>query len=200
MAQLKTALLVLVALGVATVPAVAQIRSEPPLVEESGHLVLDAMDHHLALPRPDWLTGDEAALGRVETSFLAEEGQALLEIYPKGEGEALWTKLYGARISRDENERTLADYRAALMMLHANSCNPALTGFFLAPHYWWSVIRVIRRIAPGSFPDLPFYRWRSGRIVHPLLLETAMIPKRWGNHLLRRWRYRRGRLSQVLPP
>lgn len=130
MAQLKTALLVLVALGVATVPAVAQIRSEPPLVEESGHLVLDAMDHHLALPRPDWLTGDEAALGRVETSFLAEEGQALLEIYPKGEGEALWTKLYGARISRDENERTLADYRAALMMLHANSCNPALTGFF----------------------------------------------------------------------
>lgn len=76
----------------------------------------------------------------------------------------------------------------------------AHSGFFLAPRYWWSVIRVIRRIAPGSFPDLAFYRWRIGRIVHPLLLETAMIPKRWGNHLLRRWRYRRGRLSQVLPP
>ncbi len=130
MAQLKTALLVLVALGGSAVPAVAQIRSTPPLVEDSGKLVLDTMGHHLALPRPDWLTGDEAALGRVETSFLAEEGQALLEIYPKGESEALWTTLYGARISRDENERTLADYRAALMMLHANSCNPALTGFF----------------------------------------------------------------------
>lgn len=130
MAQLKTALLVLVALSGGAVPAAAQIRSTPPLVEESGKLVLDTMGHHLALPRPDWLTGDEAALGRVEASFLAEEGQALLEIYPKGESEALWTTLYGARISRDENERTLADYRAALMMLHANKCNPALTGFF----------------------------------------------------------------------
>jgi hypothetical protein len=66
----------------------------------------------------------------VETSYLAEEGQALLEIYPNGESEALWTTLYGARISRDEQERTLADYRAALMMLHANSCEPSLTGFF----------------------------------------------------------------------
>jgi len=127
---LRTALFVLIALGVATMPAAAQIRSTPPLVEEGGKLVLDALGHQLSLPRPDWLTGDDAALGRVEASFLAEDGQALLEIYPKGESEALWTTLYGARISRDENERTLADYRAALMMLHANSCKPELTGFF----------------------------------------------------------------------
>ena len=130
MTPLRTVCLVLVALGAATMPAAAQIRSTPPLLEESGKLVLDAMGHQLSLPRPDWLTGDEAALARVETTFLAEDGQALLEIYPKGESEALWTTLYGARISRDENERTLADYRAALMVLHANSCNPALTGFF----------------------------------------------------------------------
>lgn len=134
MAQLRTALSVLFALGVAITPALAQIRSEAPVVEADGKLVLDALGHHLTMPRPDWLSGDEAALGRVETSFLAEDGQALLEIYPKGEGEALWTTLYGARISRDENERTLADYRAALMVLHANSCKPELTGFFQLGH------------------------------------------------------------------
>lgn len=130
MAQLRIALSVLFALGAATLPALAQIRSEAPVTEEGGKLFLDALGHHLALPRPDWLTGEEAVLGRVETSFVAEEGQALLEIYPKGESEALWTTLYGARISRDEQERTLADYRAALMVLHANSCKPELTGFF----------------------------------------------------------------------
>ena len=126
----RTVSLVLVVLGAATLPATAQIRSEPPLVEESGKLVLDALGHHLSLPRPNWLVGNDAALGRVETTYRADDGQALLEIYPKGESEALWTTLYGARISRDENERTLADYRAALMVLHANSCKPELTGFF----------------------------------------------------------------------
>jgi hypothetical protein len=105
-AQLSTALSVLFVLGVAATPALAQIRSEAPVVETDGKLVLDALGHHLTMPRPDWLSGDEAALGRVETSYL------------------------GARISRDENERTLADYRAALMVLHANSCKPELTGFF----------------------------------------------------------------------
>ena len=130
MTLLRTVSLVLIALGAAAAPALAQIRGEAPLVEEGGKLVLDALGHHLLMPRPDWLNGEEATLGRVETSFLAEDGQALLEIYPKGESEALWTTLYGARISRDENERTLADYRAALMVLHANSCKPELTGFF----------------------------------------------------------------------
>lgn len=130
MAQLRTVFFLAFALAAASGPALAQVRSTAPVVEEGGRLVLDALGHHLALPRPDWLSGDGAALGRVETSFVAEDGQALLEIYPAGESEALWTTLYGARISRDENERSLADYRAALMVLHANSCKPELTGFF----------------------------------------------------------------------
>lgn len=131
MAQLSRVVFLGFALAAAAAGSVlAQVRSEPPLVEEGGKLVLDALGHRLALPRPDWLTGDEAALDRVETTFVAEDGQALLEIYPLGESEALWTTHFGARISRDENERTLADYRAALMVLHANSCKPELTGFF----------------------------------------------------------------------
>jgi len=129
---MKSAILVLLALSLGTAPAFAQIRSEAPLTLENGMLRLDAMGHRLALPMPDWLAagGAENALDQVETTYLAEEGQALLEIYPNGESEALWTTLYGARISRDEQERSLADYRAALMMLHANSCEPSLTGFF----------------------------------------------------------------------
>jgi len=127
---LKTALSILLAIGLAASPALAQIRSAAPLSEEGGKLVLDALDHRLALPLPDWIEPNGSIIERVETSFLAEEDQALLEIFPKGESQALWTTLYGARISRDEKERTLADYRAALVMLHANSCKPELTGFF----------------------------------------------------------------------
>lgn len=130
MTQLRISSLALVALAAATAPAWAQVRTPAPLVEDGGKLVLDAMGHKLDLPPPDWLETTEDAVARVETSFVADDGQALLEIYPKGESEALWTTLYGARLSRDENERTLADYRAALMVLHANSCKPELTGFF----------------------------------------------------------------------
>lgn len=132
MTPMKSAILVLLALSLGATPAFAQIRSEAPLTQENGMLRLDAMGHRLALPMPDWLAADgaESALDQVETTYVAEDGQALLEIYPNGESEALWTTLYGARISRDEQERTLADYRAALMMLHANSCEPSLTGFF----------------------------------------------------------------------
>lgn len=130
MTYLKSAVFGLLAVALAPSIVSAQVRSEAPLVEEGGKLMLNALDHHLALPLPDWLETTEGTIGRVETSFLAEDGQALLEIYPKGESEALWTTLYGARISRDEQERTLADYRAALMVLHANSCRPDLTGFF----------------------------------------------------------------------
>ena len=129
-AQLRIASLVLLALAGAVTPVFAQLRSPAPLSEAGGKLVLDTMGHTLDLPLPDWLDTADDAIGRIETTFVAEDGQALLEIYPKGESEALWTTLYGARISRDEQERTLADYRAALMILHANSCKPELTGFF----------------------------------------------------------------------
>jgi hypothetical protein len=128
--QLKTILVLALALGASSAPAFAQIRSEAPLVEEGGKLVLDALNHRLALPMPDWVPAGNALVDKADTSFIAEDDQALLEIFPKGEGEALWTTLYGARLSRDEQERTLADYRAALMVLHANSCKPELTGFF----------------------------------------------------------------------
>lgn len=130
MTQIRIVSLALFALAGTLAPALAQVRTPAPLVENGNKLVLDTMGHLLDLPLPDWIESSADAISRVETTFVADDGQALLEIYPKGESEALWTTLYGARISRDEQERTLADYRAALMVLHANSCKPELTGFF----------------------------------------------------------------------
>jgi glycosyltransferase involved in cell wall biosynthesis len=95
------------------------------------------------------------------------------------------------------DNRLTPDRRASAV---AGLWRMAHSGFFLAPGYWWGIIRTTRRIEPGSRPNISFYRWRMARIIHPLLLESAMTPKRWANHLVRRWRFRRGRLSQVLPP
>lgn len=114
-------------------PALAQIRSEPPLTQQGDTLVLEALDHRFSLPLPDWLepaerlSGDARAL--VEAVYIADENQALLEIFPKGENQALWTTLYGARITR-EASRPLTDYRNAVMSGYARSCKPELTGFF----------------------------------------------------------------------
>ncbi len=124
------------ALMLSIVPAVsaqAQVRSEPPLVEEGGRLVLEAMDQRMVLPMPDWLSdaqrSDGNARDNVETVYIADETQALLEIYPKGESQALWTTLYGTRITR-QTEVSLLDYRAAVMSAYARNCKPELTGFF----------------------------------------------------------------------
>lgn len=133
MPQLKS---VLFALGVALLPitgAQAQIRSEPPLVETADGLVLEALEQRFALPLPDWLTEaqleDGTVRAAVEAVYVEDETQALLEIFPKGESQALWTTLYGARITRQAN-LALTDYRQAVMSAYGRNCKPELTGFF----------------------------------------------------------------------
>ena len=123
-----------VVLGLALVnPTLAQIRSEPPLTDSQGGLVLASHGVELWLPAPDWLAADAQQSGeirnRVDATFRAGESTALLELYPKGEGEALWTTLYGVRISTG-TDFSLKEYRAAIMGGFARNCAPALTGFF----------------------------------------------------------------------
>src|SRR4051812_10904527 len=108
-----------VVLGLATAnPAFAQIRSEPPLTDGDGGLVLAAHGYELWLPAPDWLDGEEQQSGtirpQIDATFRAGETTALLEIYPKGESEALWSTLYGARISTG-SAFGLKEYRAVIM-------------------------------------------------------------------------------------
>jgi hypothetical protein len=115
-------------------PALGQaIRSEAPLTEEGNALVLDTLGHKFSLPLPDWLSSADRLSGNVvpmvDTTFRADEAQALLEIYPKGESEALWKTLYGARITL-EADRPLTDYRSAVMFGYSQTCKPELTGFF----------------------------------------------------------------------
>lgn len=120
-------------LAVASTPAGAQTASEPPLTEAGNALVLETIGHTLSLPLPDWLTpaerlsGDIAPL--VNTTFVSDENQALLEIYPKGEDTTAWTQLYGARITL-EASRPLTDYRQAVMFGYSQTCKAELTGFF----------------------------------------------------------------------
>jgi hypothetical protein len=102
----------------------------PPLVEQDGVLALDRLGHHLTLPMPDWL---ETLSGPIETQveirYLTDARQALLEIRPKGETEALWNTLYGARITLG-GDQPLTAYRAAVMAGYAATCKPQSTGFF----------------------------------------------------------------------
>ncbi|UJW84528.1 hypothetical protein [Devosia sp. SL43] len=115
-------------------PALAQpISSELPLTEEGSALVLDSLGHTFSLPLPDWLSSADRLSGNViplfDATFRADDAQALLEIYPKGESEALWKTLYGARITL-EASRPLTDYRSAVMFGYSQTCKPELTGFF----------------------------------------------------------------------
>jgi hypothetical protein len=114
-------------------PVLAQVPSEPPLTEQGNALVLDAIGHSFALPLPDWLSLAERLSGEVrpllEAHYVSDESQALLEIYPKGQSQAFWSTLYGARITL-EASRPLTDYRSAVMFGYSQTCKPELTGFF----------------------------------------------------------------------
>lgn len=124
---------VLVASSALALPAVAQATTEAPLTEAGNALVLDALGHNFSLPLPDWLSSAERLSGNVwslvDSTYRADENQALLEIYPKGETQALWKTLYGARITLQAS-RPLTDYRNAVMYGYSQTCKPELTGFF----------------------------------------------------------------------
>ncbi|MET3927202.1 hypothetical protein [Devosia sp. 2618] len=113
--------------------AQAQVISEAPIAEEGQSLVLSANGHALKMPLPDWLSADQLSAGNVwplvDSTYRSDDSQALLEIYPKGESEALWKTLYGARITYTD-ARTLTAYRNVVMAGYAQTCKPELTGFF----------------------------------------------------------------------
>ncbi|WP_375452288.1 hypothetical protein [uncultured Devosia sp.] len=103
---------------------------QPPLSEADGGLVLDRLGYRLNLPMPDWLENASGPIdGQVGIRTQTDDRQALLEIRPKGETEALWTTLYGARIIL-ATDRPLPQFRAATMADYAATCQPAQTGFF----------------------------------------------------------------------
>jgi hypothetical protein len=130
--MIKHLLAPLAVLLVATNPAHAQMAGALPFVIEDGKLSLDALGHTLTMPMPDWASDATSATAlseQVTTRFLEESGQAHLEIYPRGEGEAFWTTLYGARLS-SQSGLSLSDFRAVVINVYAQSCDPSTIAVF----------------------------------------------------------------------
>ncbi|MBJ3785899.1 hypothetical protein [Devosia sediminis] len=130
--MMKHVLAPLAALVALTAPASAQVNGALPFSIQDGKLVLEALNQTLTLPMPDWATGAEtdAALSEVvSTRFVEESGQAHLEVYPRGEGEAFWTKIYGARLSNQPG-MSLADFRSVVINVYAQSCDPQAIALF----------------------------------------------------------------------
>lgn len=108
------------------------LAQDVPLRVEEGALVVDLLGHRLDLPLPPWLADASAPdtfAERVSTRFTDDGSQGRVEIYPRGEGEAFWTRLYGIRITRQALP-ALADFRSAVVGVYARTCQPAMTAFF----------------------------------------------------------------------
>lgn len=122
----------ILAAGLMMLPAPVLAQSALPFTQDEGRLVLDVLGQRLTMPPPDWVAADAdlAAISeRVSTRFLEDGGQAQLTIYKRGEGEAFWSSLYGARIST-ETDMDLAEFRSRVVNVYAQSCDPDTVALF----------------------------------------------------------------------
>lgn len=132
MSLMKHAPAALAALVLAVSPAMAQGTPTQPFVFDNGQLVLETLGQRLAMPLPSWVedASDLATLAeQVSARFVEERTQAHLEIYRRGEGEAFWSTLYGARVS-NQADMSLADFRALVINVYAQSCDPETVALF----------------------------------------------------------------------
>lgn len=114
-----------------TLPALAQIRSEPPLSLADNRLVLTTEEQRLVLPVPDWVAADvtgDAVLSSFEAIFRTGDAGADLEIYRNGAIYALATELYGAHLVRDPDAGPL-DYRQTIIDGFGRACVPGQVAF-----------------------------------------------------------------------
>lgn len=112
-------------------PAVAQIRSEPPLAVADKTLQLTALGQRLLLPAPDWVADDlagDAVLAGFEAVFRSGDDQADLELYQNGAVYALARTRYGAHLVNDPDADP-ADYRAVVVDGFSRACMPGLSAF-----------------------------------------------------------------------
>lgn len=144
-------------LAALAMPVVAQDASQPPLAEADGALTLDRLGHHLTMPMPNWLQAPSGPIEtQVEVRYVGDDRQAVVELRPKGETEALWNTLYGARITLAAN-RPLAQFRAAVMAGYAATCKPESTGFFQLQPDQGEVLAPLGFICGGYRDDLIGY-------------------------------------------
>ncbi|NMA96960.1 MAG: hypothetical protein GX970_02435 [Phyllobacteriaceae bacterium] len=125
----------LVALAALTGPVIGQDGGNHGLpISSAGNLLeLATLGHKVVMPFPAWLADrspDAASLRDITTVKFSEIGdQATLEIYPRGEGEAFWSTLYGARITR-QADATLEQMRSVIIDVYARACRPETVALF----------------------------------------------------------------------
>ncbi len=124
-------ILVCLASLLAASPAMAQIRSEPPLAVTDKALELTALGQRLVLPAPDWVAPDlagAAVLAGFEAVFRSGDNQADLELYQNGAIYALARTRYGAHMVSDPDADP-ANYRAVVVDGFSRACMPGLSAF-----------------------------------------------------------------------
>ena len=114
-----------------TLPALAQIRSEPPLAAVAEGLELTTLGLRLVLPAPDWVAAElpaDAVLTSFEAVFRSGDNEADLELYQNGAIHALAKTRYGAHVISDP-AAVAADYRDVVLDGFSRACLPGLTAF-----------------------------------------------------------------------
>jgi len=156
--SIKSATIIL-ATAFLALPAAAQPAASVPLRADSERFVLNALEQNLALPLPDWLelegAAPDAMLDRVSVYFQQEEGEARLEIYPRGEGEAFWSRLYGARIIQQPG-LALTSLRSVIINVYARACRPEAVALFQFEPDDGDNIPPLGFVC-GAYQDLPGY-------------------------------------------
>jgi hypothetical protein len=116
-----------------TFPVQAQGNADLPVSIDNGQLVYEAQGHRLAWPLPDWLSGLGATSDTLGDFVSADvnvgDDQANLELFPKGESQAYWTTLYGARITAP-GDMPLTQLRQAVVNVYARACKPETVAVF----------------------------------------------------------------------
>ncbi len=154
----KSALAVLANLVLA-LPALAQGNNALPLQVDAQQFLLNTFEQGISMPLPDWLelqgATPDTLLDRVSVYFREDEAESRLDIYPRGEGEALWSRLYGARFFRQPN-LPLTNLRSAIINVYSQTCRPdAVALFQLEPDDGDNIPPL--GFVCGAYLDLPGY-------------------------------------------
>lgn len=165
-------------------PVVAQQSSALPLRVEAEQLVFDAMGQQLVLPPPDWReldgTAPEALLDLVSAYFNEDQSQARIEIYPRGEGEALWTRLYGARIF-NQPSLALPNLRSAIIDVYSRACRPETVALFQLEPDDGDMIPPMGFVC-GAYLDMPGYAGQGEVMITGFYrseMGVAMVFQEW---------------------
>ncbi len=185
MSPIKSALVTLLALPALTLSAQAQTAPEMPVSVEDGQLVYKALGHRLAWPLPDWVPATEAApdgLDQFVTSSASEAAeQASLELFPKGESEAYWTTLYGARITA-RGDTALSQLRQAVVNVYARACKPETVALFQLEPDMGDAIPPLGFLCGSYLDELPAYAGKGEVMVIGFVRSQAgvgMVYQEW---------------------